>query len=121
MKYVKQFAMILLVSFAGELLNYLLPLPVPASIYGLVLMLVCLLTGIIKLDAVRDTACFLIEIMPIMFIPPAVGLMASWSVIKENLLAYLVIAVVTTVAVMAVSGLVTQGVLKRNEKGEGRK
>ena len=121
MKYVKQFAMILLVSFAGELLNYLLPLPVPASIYGLVLMLVCLLTGIIKLDAVRDTACFLIEIMPLMFIPDAVGLMASWSVIKENLLAYLVIAVVTTVAVMAVSGLVTQGVLKRNEKGEGRK
>jgi len=116
MKYVKQFAMILLVSFAGELLNYLLPLPVPASIYGLVLMLVCLLTGIIKLDAVRDTACFLIE-----FIPAAVGLMASWSVIKENLLAYLVIAVVTTVAVMAVSGLVTQGVLKRNVKGEGRK
>ena len=121
MKYVKQFAMILLVSFAGELLNYLLPLPVPASIYGLVLMLVCLLTGIIKLDAVRDTACFLIEIMPLMFISAAVGLMASWSVIKENLLAYLVIAVVTTVAVMAVSGLVTQGVLKRNEKGEGRK
>ena len=121
MKYVKQFAMILLVSFAGELLNYLLPLPVPASIYGLVLMLVCLLTGIIKLDAVRDTACFLIEIMPLMFIPAAVGLMASWSVIKENLLAYLVIAVVTTVAVMAVSGLVPQGVLKRNEKGEGRK
>ena len=113
--------LILLVSFAGELLNYLLPLPVPASIYGLVLMLVCLLTGIIKLDAVRDTACFLIEIMPLMFIPAAVGLMASWSVIKENLLAYLVIAVVTTVAVMAVSGLVTQGVLKRNEKGEGRK
>ena len=121
MKYVKQFAMILLVSFAGELLNYLLPLPVPASIYGLVLMLVCLLTGIIKLDAVRDTDGFLIEIMPLMFIPAAVGLMASWSVIKENLLAYLVIAVVTTVAVMAVSGLVTQGVLKRNEKGEGRK
>ena len=117
MKYVKQFAMILLVSFAGELLNYLLPLPVPASIYGLVLMLVCLLTGIIKLDAVRDTACFLIEIMPMMFIPAAVGLMASWSVIKENL----VIAVVTTVAVMAVSGLVTQGVLKRSRKGEGRK
>ena len=121
MKYVKQFAMILLFSFAGELLNYLLPLPVPASIYGLVLMLVCLLTGIIKLDAVRDTACFLIEIMPLMFIPAAVGLMASWSVIKENLLAYLVIAVVTTVAVMAVSGLVTQGVLKRSRKGEGRK
>ena len=121
MKYVKQFAIILLVSLAGELLGYLLPLPVPASIYGLVLMLFSLLTGLIRPGDVRDTACFLIEIMPLMFIPAAVGLMTSWSVIKENLLAYLVIAVVTTVAVMAVSGLVTQGVLKRNEKGEGRK
>lgn len=121
MKYVKQFAMILLVSFVGELLNYLLPLPVPASIYGLVLMLVCLLTGIIKLDAVRDTACFLIEIMPIMFIPPAVGLMASWDVIQANLVAYLVIAVVTTIVVMAVSGLVTQAVLKKGKKGAEKK
>lgn len=121
MKYVKQFAIILLVSLVGELMSFLLPLPVPASIYGLVLMLFCLLTGIIKLDAVRDTACFLIEIMPLMFIPAAVGLMASWSVIRANLLAYLVIAAVTTLAVMAVSGLVTQGVLRRNGKGEDRK
>ena len=117
MKYVKQFAMILLVSFAGELLNYALPLPVPASIYGLVLMFVCLITGLIKLSDVHDTACFLIEIMPIMFIPPAVGLMASWDVIRANLLAYIVIAVVTTVVVMSVSGLVTQAVLKKGKKG----
>ena len=121
MKYVKQFAIILLVSLAGELMSFLLPLPVPASIYGLVLMLFSLLTGLIKLDAVRDAACFLIEIMPLMFIPAAVGLMASWSVIRANLLAYLVIAAVTTLAVMAVSGLVTQGVLRRNGKGEDRK
>ena len=121
MKYVKQFAIILLVSLAGELMSFLLPLPVPASIYGLVLMLFSLLTGLIKLDAVHDTACFLIETMPLMFIPAAVGLMASWSVIRANLLAYLVIAAVTTLAVMAVSGLVTQGVLKRSGKGEDGK
>ena len=47
--------------------------------------------------------------------------MASWSVIRANLLAYLVIAAVTTLAVMAVSGLVTQGVLRRNGKVEDRK
>ena len=121
MKYVKQFAIILLISLAGELMSFLLPLPVPASIYGLVLMLFSLLTGLIKLDAVRDTACFLIEIMPLMFIPAAVGLMASWSVIRANLLAYLIIAAVSTVAVMAVSGLVTQGVLRRNGKGKDGK
>ena len=117
MKYVKQFGIILLVSLVGELLNFLLPLPVPASIYGLVMMFLCLITGLIKLDDVHDTACFLIEIMPIMFIPPAVGLMASWDVIQANLLAYIVIAVVTTIVVMGVSGLVTQGVLRKGKKG----
>lgn len=119
MKYVKEFGIILIVSLVGELLNYFLPLPVPASIYGLVLMFLCLMLGVIKLSDVHDTACFLIEIMPIMFIPPAVGLMASWDVIQANLVAYLVIAAVTTIVVMAVSGLVTQAVLKKGKKGGG--
>ena len=116
MKYVKEFGIILIVSLVGELLNYFLPLPVPASIYGLVLMFLCLM-----LSDVHDTACFLIEIMPIMFIPPAVGLMASWDVIQANLVAYLIIAAVTTIVVMAVSGLVTQAVLKKGKKGAEKK
>ena len=119
MKYVKEFGIILIVSLVGELLNYFLPLPVPASIYGLVLMFLCLMLGIIKLSDVHDTAC--IEIMPIMFIPPAVGLMASWDVIQANLVAYLIIAAVTTIVVMAVSGLVTQAVLKKGKKGAEKK
>ena len=119
MKYVKEFGIILIVSLVGELLNYFLPLPVPASIYGLVLMFLCLMLGVIKLSDVHDTACFLIEIMPI--IPPAVGLMASWDVIQANLVAYLIIAAVTTIVVMAVSGLVTQAVLKKGKKGAEKK
>ena len=121
MKLVRQFAIILAFSLAGEALHALLPLPVPASIYGLVLMFLCLMLGVIKLSDVHDTACFLIEIMPIMFIPPAVGLMASWDVIQANLVAYLVIAAVTTIVVMAVSGLVTQAVLKKGKKGAEKK
>ena len=116
MKYVKEFGIILIVSLVGELLNYFLPLPVPASIYGLVLMFLCLMLGVIKLSDVHDTACFLI-----MFIPPAVGLMASWDVIQANLVAYLIIAAVTTIIVMAVSGLVTQAVLKKGKKGAEKK
>ena len=79
MKYVKQFGIILLISFAGEALNYLLPLPVPASIYGLVLMFLCLQLRVFRLEDVRDTALFLIEIMPLMFIPAATGLMTARS------------------------------------------
>ena len=56
MKYFRQFFLILAISFAGEILHMVLPLPVPASIYGLVLMLLALVTGIVKIEQVKDTA-----------------------------------------------------------------
>ena len=82
MKYIKQLSIILLISFLGELIHYLLPLPIPASIYGLILLFVALLTGIVPLSAVKETGNFLIEIMPLMFIPSAVGLMESWGILQ---------------------------------------
>ena len=121
MKYIKQFILILAISFAGELLKYLLPLPVPASIYGMVLMFLALLTGVIKLEHVRETGKFLIEIMPLMFIPAGVGLMSSWSTLKPLLLPVAVITVVTIITVMVASGHTAQFILKREEKREGKR
>ncbi len=116
MKYIKQFAIILTISFAGEILNYLIPWPIPASIYGLVIMFVCLCLKIIKPDDVRKTAGFLIDIMPLMFIPAAVGLVTSWDIIKSNLIAYIIITVVTTFTVMIISGRITQHMIRYEEK-----
>lgn len=116
MKYIRQFVIILTISFLGEVLKYLLPLPIPASIYGLVLMLTALCTGMIKLADVKETAKFLVEIMPLMFIPAAVGLTQSWDMIRPSLLPLIVITLVSTVAVMAVSGKVTQQVLRNKAK-----
>ena len=121
MKYIKQFILILAISFAGELLKYLLPLPVPASIYSMVLMFLALLTGVIKLEHVRETGKFLIEIMPLMFIPAGVGLMSSWSTLKPLLLPVAVITVVTIITVMVASGHTAQFILKREEKREGKR
>ena len=119
MKYIKQFTIILVVSFIGELLNYLIPLPVPASIYGLVLMFLCLQLRVFRLEDVRDTALFLIEIMPLMFIPGAVGLLESWGVLRPIWAPVLAITVVTTVAVMAATGRITQGIVRMGQKKEG--
>ena len=118
MKYFRQFFLILAISFLGEILHMVLPLPVPASIYGLVLMLLALVTGIIKIDQVKDTAVFLIEIMPVMFIPAAVGIIESWDIIKPNVIAYAIITIVSTVLVMAVAGRVTQWVIRHSKKGD---
>lgn len=116
MKYLKQFIWILLISFLGEVLKSWIPFPIPASVYGLVLMLLALKTGILKTDQVRMAAEFLIEIMPVMFIPAAVGLMTSWEVLKPMCVPVLVITVLTTVIVMGVTGRVTQAIIRRERK-----
>ncbi len=112
MKYIRQLLIILAVSFAGEILHALLPLPVPASIYGLVLMLALLMSGVLKLHHVRETALFLIDIMPLLFIPAGVGLITAWSVLKPILLPTVIITLVVTLVVMAVTGHVTQAVIR---------
>lgn len=118
MNYLKQFLIILSISFIGEILKAVLPLPVPASIYGMAILFVCLLTGVLKLEQVRGAGKFLIEIMPVMFIPAGVGLMASWDILQPMLVPVAVITVVVLVAVMAVSGRVSQAIIQR---GKGKK
>ena len=116
MKYVKQFLIILLISFIGEGLNYLIPAPVPASIYGIILLFLCLKLNIIPHEAVHETGKFLIEIMPLMFIPAAVGLLETWDVIAPAWLEYVAVTVISTWVVMIVSGRVTQFVIRRKRK-----
>ena len=116
MKYVKQFAVIVLMTFLGECLNMLLPLPVPASIYGMILLFLSLQTGILKLSQIEETADLLLGVMPIFFISPTVSLMSSIGVIKDSLLGVFVICIVSTVAVMAVTGLVSQAIIRHDKK-----
>ncbi|MBR1931925.1 MAG: CidA/LrgA family protein [Lachnospiraceae bacterium] len=124
MKYLKQFFIILSISFVGEILSYLIPLPIPASIYGIVILFVGLMTKLIPMEAVKDTGKFLIEIMPIMFIPAAVGLIESWEILSDSLPQYICLTAITTFLVMGVSGRITQSMIRRRkqdtkEKGRG--
>lgn len=119
MKFIKQLAIILSISFLAEVMEYLIPLPVAASIYGLLLMLLGLVTKIIPLEKVEGAADFLVEIMPILFIPPTVGIMASADALKEMLVPLCVISVVSTVLIMAVTGRVSQGIIRRSGREEG--
>lgn len=120
MKYIKQFLVIIAISLVGELLHYLLPLSVPASIYGMVIMFAGLMTGLIKLDAVKDAGKFMIEIMPVMFIPAGVGLMASWGVLKPMIVPVSIITVVTIVTVMVASGRISQTIIRMDRKKKER-
>jgi len=116
LNYLKQFGIILAVSFVGEILNFLIPLPIPASIYGILLLFFALQFRVVKLEWVRDAGKFLIAIMPVMFIPAAVGLIDAWEVLRPALIPYVSIMILTTAIVMAASGCATQAVILLKEK-----
>lgn len=116
MKYLKEFLIIMLVTTVGEIIRYIVPLPIPASIYGLVLMFVLLYTGVLKLDQVKTTAQFLIAIMPVMFIPAAVALMDSFSALQPILIPALITIIVCNIVVMVVTGKTAQFIISKDKK-----
>ena len=118
MKYLKQLLIILAFSGLGELLAYLIPLPIPAAIYGLILLFIALCTGILKPEAIEKTASFFIDIMPVLFVAPAVKLLQYWGIIQPNLVPICVIVLTSTAVVFAVSGLVTKALLKKGGEGD---
>lgn len=118
MKFIKQLCLVTLFSFLGELCRYLIPYPIPASIYGMVLMAGALGLKLIKPEDVRDVGSFLTSFLPVLFVVPLVNLMDYWMQLKDNLIPLLVIIIVSTVIVFGVSGMVTQILMNiRNRKG----
>lgn len=116
MKYVIQFLIIAAFAFIGELLHWFIPLPIPASIYGIVLLFIALELKWVKVSDIREVSSFLIAVMPIMFIPAAAGLMESWGAVKSSVWEYALITIVSTFVVLGVSGAVTQFVIWREKK-----
>lgn len=115
LKYIKQICIILGICLLAEVMEYFIPLPIAASIYGLVLMLIALMTKIVPLKEVEDVADFLTGNIAILFIPPTVGIMASVEEIKQILIPLLVICISTTLLIMGVTGWVTQAIIRRGE------
>lgn len=118
MKFIRQFLIIISISLIGEVMGHFIPLPIPGSIYGLILMFFALQFKVFPLDAVKETSKFLIDIMPIMFVPPGVCVLEYLDVLKAHWWQIVLISIMSTFVVMIVTGLVTQLVMKGKEKKE---
>lgn len=115
-KYIFQFARILAFCFLGEVLHAVLPLPVPASVYGLVLLLAALNFGFVKLDDVKEVGIYLTGIFPLLFVPAAAGVMELWAEMGNMLLPILIAIIPVTVLVMVSAGRTTQAMTGRKKK-----
>lgn len=118
MKYIYQIGIIGGISFISEVLYVLLPLPVPASVYGLIILLVLLLTGVVKAEQIEDTADFLLKIMPLLFIGPSVGLLQAADAVKGQVLPLVAMCVLSTFGVMIVTSVTAQVMIRRKKEGK---
>lgn len=116
MKHLKQIAIILAVSFAGEALHSIIPLPVPGSIYGLLIMLALLMTGAVKIHEVKAVGDWLITLMPIMFVAPTAGLISGFDSYRGFIIPIIVIVLVTTPLTMVVTGKTVEGLMRVEER-----
>lgn len=114
-----QFLLILAISFLGELIHGFVPLPIPASVYGMVILFLALSFRIVKPAHIRETANFLLSVMPVMFIPAGVGLMSAWGVLKPALVPVAIVTLVSLVTVMGLTGLVAQYLIGRKGRRNG--
>ena len=116
MGYLFQFMIIGGITLIGELLHYFLPLPIPSSVYGMIILFICLLIGIIKEEDIKETADFLVLVMPIMFVGPSVGVMENFSLLSSSLIPFIVIVLVSTFLIMLVTGMTAQMMITYKEK-----
>ncbi len=113
MKYYTQFVIIMGFSLAGEILQRLIPLNIPASVYGLALLLLALCLKIVKVEQVKTVGGFLTSILPVLFVSPAVRIMDDWVLMKGNLISIFLLLFVSTILAFAVAGRVTQWVMQK--------
>ena len=116
--YLKQSAWIFGFSLLGEALNRLIPLPIPAAVYGLVLLFVALCLKIVKVDQIDKVSGFLLTILPILFVAPAVNLLESWEILAPHVLSIVLLVVSSTILVFAIAGVISQ-IFCRKEKNDG--
>ena len=117
MKYLSQFLIIMGFTVAGEALQRLIPLPVPAAVYGMVLLFAALCAGLVKTEQVKEVGGFLTSILPLLFVSSTVGLAEQWELIAPKLLPILLLIFASTVLTFGISGAVTQR-LGRKEDGD---
>ena len=103
-------------TIAGEALQRLVPLPIPASVYGLALLFAALCLKLVKVEQVKEVGGFLASILPILFVSPTVGIVEHWAVIRPQLLPIALLLVASTVLTFGISGSITQALSRKGGK-----
>lgn len=112
-----ELAIIFAVCLLGELIADILPFEFSASVLSMIILLALLVVKALKLEQIKSTASFLTSNMAVLFIPYGVKILQYLDIIKENLVLFMLIVLVTTPVVYGVTALTAQLIIKL-QKGE---
>lgn len=116
LKIFRQSIIILSIYFLGEFISKGLSLPIPGNILGMIILFLALISGVLKLEKIQEVANFFIDHLAFFFIPAGVGLMTAYGQISGSALEIIMICVITTIIVMAVTGVIVQFLSQRLSK-----
>jgi holin-like protein len=117
MKHLRQLAIILVICFIGEAINRILHIPIPGNVIGMVILLIALLSGLIKLEAIEGVAEFMLKYLAFFFVPAGIALISSLNILKANFFPLIAVILLSTIIVLVVTGLTVQ-LLKRGKNSE---
>lgn len=121
MKIIKQIGIVMGICWFSQIIENYLPITFPASVIGMILLLICLMTGILRLEHIREKSDFLLANMSFFFLPASVSMINYFDILKSNLIPIVVISVATTVltfAATAYSIRLTIALMNRRKKHE---
>lgn len=119
MKIIIQIAIIFSICWVSQIVEALLPIAFPASVIGMVLLLILLLTRVLRVDHIREKSDFLLSNMAFFFIPAGVSIISYFDILASSLLPFLVVCVVSTVLTFVVTAYavrLTRALMDRRKK-----
>lgn len=116
MKILRQMGIIFGILFGSHILQKSLGLPIPSTVIGMIILLICLFSGVIKLEMIEEVSKFLLDHLIFFFIPAGVGIMTSVDMIGDKWLSILIVIVLSTIITMVVTGLTVQALAKKSKK-----
>lgn len=121
MKLLTQIGIVFGICWLSQCIEKVLPFSFPASVIGLILLLLLLLAKAVRVEHIRELSDFLLGNLPFFFLPAVVSIMNYADVIRANLVPFVTVCVaslVLTYGAVAWAVKLTVRLMKRKEGTE---
>lgn len=122
MKPIMQAAVLFLICLLGETIVSLFSLSFPSSVISMIILFLFLLFQVIRQENIQGIIRFLQQNMALFFIPSGVAIMENYSYLRESLIPFLLICVISTIATFAVTAYTVRlvsALMRKSENGKG--